>query len=293
MCLKPVPMDMIPEETARITRAAYPKGNIYVQLRDAFGTIYQDEQFAELYPRRGQPAEAPWRLALVCVMQFREGLSDRQAANAVRGHLDWKYLLGLNLSDPGFDASVFSEFRHRLLTNDKDLLVFDLFLTQLREQGYLKRRGHQRTDSTHVLAKIRSLNRVEGVGETFRAVLNSLAVAAPAWLQEQWQEVWIERYEHQVEDYRLPDGKQAREAYALLIGQDGAHLLDALYADTTPIWLREIPAVQTLREVWIQNFYWQEGELYWRDLSNAPAAGALINSPYDPEAFFAQKREFQ
>lgn len=92
--MKPEPIDLIPEETARIARAAYPKGNIYLQLRDAFGTIYQDEQFVELYPRRGQPAEAPWRLALVSVMQFREGLSDRQAANAVRGRLAWKYLLG-------------------------------------------------------------------------------------------------------------------------------------------------------------------------------------------------------
>ncbi len=185
MCLKPEIIDAVPEETARIARAAYPKGNIYLQLRDTFGTMYQDEQFVELYPRRGQPAEAPGRLALVSVMQFREGLSDRQAADAVRGRMDWKYLLGLELSDPGFDYSVLSEFRQRLLSNDKDLLIFDLFLTQLHEQGYLKMRGQQRTDSTHVLAKIRLLNQVEGVGETFRAALNSLAVVAPEWLKEQ------------------------------------------------------------------------------------------------------------
>ncbi len=291
MCLKPEPLDAVPEETARIAHAAYPKGNIYLQLRDEFGTIYEDEHFVDLYPRRGQPAEAPWRLALVCVMQFREGLSDRQAADAVRGRLDWKYLLGLELSNPGFDSSVLSEFRQRLLTHEKERLVFDLFLTQLRDRGYLKLRGQQRTDSTHVLAKIRALNRVEGVGETFRAVLKSLAVVAPEWLTEQWQEEWIERYEHRVEDYRLPDGKQAREAYAIVIGKDGAQLLDALYADTAPLWLREIPAVQTLRRVWVQNFFWEERELRWRELSNAPAAGALINSPYDPEALFAQKRE--
>jgi len=291
MCLKPQPLNSVPEETARIAHAAYPKGNIYLQLRDAFGTIYKDEQFMDLYPQGGHPAEAPWRLALVCVMQFREGLSDRQAADAVRGRLDWKYLLGLDLSDPGFHYSVLSEFRQRLLASEKERLVFDLFLTQLREQGYLKMRGQQRTDSTHVLAKIRTLNRIEGVGETFRTVLNTLAVVAPGWLQEQWQEEWIERYEHRVEDYRLPDGKQAREAYAIIIGKDGAKLLDALYADTAPLWLRAIPAIQTLRRVWVQSFYWDEGALRWRELSNAPAAGALINSPYDPEALFAQKRE--
>ncbi|MHB8597169.1 MAG: IS1182 family transposase [Ktedonobacteraceae bacterium] len=291
MSLKPTPIGPVPEETARITRAAYPKGNIYVQLRDEFGTIYEDEHFVNLYPRRGQPAEAPWRLALVSVMQFREGLSDRQAADAVRGRLDWKYVLGLEVDDPGFDASVLVEFRQRLLSSQEECLLFDLLLTTLRDHGYLNTRGHQRTDSTHVLAKVRSLNRVEGVGETFRATLNSLAVAAPEWLQGQWQEVWVERYAHRIEDYRLPNGKQAREAYAVVIGNDGTRLLSAVYAETAPPWLREIPAVQTLRRVWVQTFYWEEGALRWRDLSNAPPAGAVINSPYDPEALYAQKRE--
>jgi transposase len=291
MSLKPQPIDPVPEETARIARAAYPKGTIYVQLRDEFGTIYEDEHFQDLYPRRGQPAEAPWRLALVSVMQFREGLSDRQAADAVRGRLDWKYLLGLALDDPGFDASVLVEFRQRLLASEKEALPFDLFLTRLREHGYLKMRGQQRTDSTHVLARVRSLNRVEEVGETFRATLNSLAVAAPVWLKAQWQEEWLERYEHRIEDYRLPNGKQAREAYAVLIGGDGATLLSAVYAQTAPSWLRELPAVQTLRHVWVQQFYWEKGELRWRDLCNTPPAGTVINSPYDPEALYAQKRE--
>ena len=167
MSLKPQPIDPVPEETARIARAAYPKCNIYMQLRDEFGTMYEDEPFRNLYPRRGQPAKAPWRLALVSVMQFREGLSDRQAADAVGGRLDWKYLQGLDLSDPGFDPSVLVEFRQRLLANNEESLLFDLLLTRLREHGYLKMRGQQRTDSTHVLAKVRSLNRVEGVEKPF------------------------------------------------------------------------------------------------------------------------------
>jgi len=290
MSLKPQVIGPVPEETARIARAAYPKGNICLQLRDTLGTIYEDEQFADLFPQRGQPAEAPWRLALVCVLQFLEGLSDRQAANAVRGRLDWKYLLGLELSDPGFDHTVLVEFRQRLLSGKSELLLFDLLLTQLRERGYLKARGRQRSDSTHVLAKIRSLNRVEGVGETFRAALNSLAVAAPEWLMGQMQAEWVDRYEHRVEDYRLPTGKQAREDYAVVIGKDGASLLSALYAAQAPGWLAEIPAVETLRRVWVQHFYWEQGELRWRDASNVPAAGQCIDSPYDPEAHYAQKR---
>ncbi|MFL5660341.1 MAG: transposase, partial [Ktedonobacteraceae bacterium] len=287
MSLKPQSIGPIPEETARIARAAYPKGNIYLKLRDVLGTIYEDEQFADLFPQRGQPAEAPWRLALVCVMQFLEGLSDRQAADAVRGRLDWKYLLGLELSDPGFDHSVLVEFRQRLLSGKRDLLLFDLLLTRLREGGYLKARGRQRSDSTHVLAKIRALNRIEGVGETFRAVLNSLAVAAPEWLKAHLQAEWVDRYGHRIEDYRLPSGKQAREDYAVVIGKDGAGILSAIYATEAPAWLREIPAVQTLRRVWVQNFSWEEGELHWRDASNVPAAGQCIDSPYDPQAHYA------
>jgi transposase len=290
MSLKPQAIGPVPEETARIARAAYPRGNIYLQLRDTLGTIYKDEQFADLFPQRGQPAEAPWRLALVCVMQFREGLSDRQAADAVRGRLDWKYLLGLELDDPGFDHSVLVEFRHRLLSGNRELLLFDLLLSRLREEGYLRTRGRQRSDSTHVLAKIRALNRLEGVGETLRAALNSLAVAAPAWLMEQMQEEWVERYEHRVEDYRLPTGTQAREDYAVVIGKDGSSLLNAIYGAQAPQWLREIPAVQTLRRVWVQNFYQEEGELHWRDATNVPAAGERIDSPYDPQAHYAQKR---
>src|SRR5438874_8857236 len=131
MSFKPQPISPIPEETASIARAAYPKGTIYLQLRDTLGTIYEDEQFADLFPQRGQPAETPWRLALVSVLQFREGLSDRQAADAVRGRLDWKYLLGLELSDPGFDHTVLVEFRQRLLSGKSELLLFDLLLTQL------------------------------------------------------------------------------------------------------------------------------------------------------------------
>lgn len=128
------------------------------------------------------------------------------------------------------------------------------------------------------------------MGETFRAALNSLAVAAPEWLLGQMQAGWVECYEHCVEDYRLPEGKQAREDYAVVIGKDGSSGLRALSAAQARGWLREIPAVQTLRRVWVQNVYWEEGGRRWRGASNVPAAGECIDSPYDPEAHYAQKR---
>src|SRR5438309_11132929 len=115
MSLQPRPTPPVPDDTARVAHAAFPKGNPYLRLRDELGTLFHDADFADLYPRRGQPAFAPWRLALITVLQFREDLSDRAAAEAVRARIDWKYLLGLELTDPGFDASVLCEFRSRLL----------------------------------------------------------------------------------------------------------------------------------------------------------------------------------
>jgi len=111
MSLKSSLIQPVPEETARVARAAFPKGNPYLTLRDQVGTIFQDEDFIDLFPDDGQPGLPPWRLALVTVLQFRENLPDRQAAEAVRARIDWKYLLGLELTDPGFDFSVLSEFR--------------------------------------------------------------------------------------------------------------------------------------------------------------------------------------
>src|SRR5712672_4571161 len=109
MSLKPSPIPPIPGVTACVAHAAFPHGNGVMQLRDALGTIYTDEVFADLFPTHGQPAEAPWRLALVTVLQFMEGLTDRQAADAVRDRLAWKYALSLELTDVGFDHTVLSE----------------------------------------------------------------------------------------------------------------------------------------------------------------------------------------
>src|SRR5215469_6125054 len=130
-----------------------------MQMRDELGTSYEDTDFADLFPSRGQPAEAPWRLALVTLMQYGEGLTDRQAADAVRTRIDWKYVLSLELTDSGFDFSVLSEFRGRLLAHGAERRLFDLLLEQCQVHGWIKARGKQRTDSTHVRASIRTLSR--------------------------------------------------------------------------------------------------------------------------------------
>ena len=166
MSLRPEPIGPIPDETVRVARAAFPRGNPYMSMRDALGVIDDDADFAALFARRGQPAEAPWRLALVTVMQFAEGLSDRQAAEAVRARIDWKYALGLPLADPGFDFSVLCEFRARLRHGAAEQRLLDALLDACKARGYLKARGRQRTDSTHVLGALRVLSRLECVAET-------------------------------------------------------------------------------------------------------------------------------
>ena len=193
MSLKPEGINPVPEETARIAHAAYPKGNVFMHMRDELGRIYEDENFADLFSHTGQPAEAPRRLALVTIMQFSQGLSDQQAADAVRGRIDWKYALGLELADPGFDASVLSEFRTRLVEGHAEERLLTVMLTLFKERGWLKARGKQRTDSTHVLAKIRAINRLVCVGETLRHALNCLAIVAPEWLLERSQSEWVDR----------------------------------------------------------------------------------------------------
>ncbi len=180
----PAPLcDIIPEQTIQVARAAFPKGNPYLRMRDALGPLYTNPQCTTLFSHTGRPAEAPAPLALVTIMPCAEGLSDVQAADAVRARIDWKYALALELTDPGFDASVLSEFRQRLITGHAELLLFETMLTRFREQGLLTAKGRQRTDSTHVLAAIQTLHRLECIGETLRHALNVLATVAPAWLQ--------------------------------------------------------------------------------------------------------------
>jgi transposase len=288
--LKPSPVPDVPELTARVARAAFPKGNPYLRLRDELGPLFRDGDFAALYPRRGQPALPPWKLALVTVMQFAEDLSDRRAADAVRGRIDWKYALGLELDDPGFHFSLLCEFRGRLTAGGAQRLLLDEMLEACKGRGLLKARARQRTDSTHVPAATRDLNRLELVGETLRATLNALATVAPEWLRPRVPPEWFDRHAARVEETRLPKGQEARYAHAEVIGGDGYRLLDALRRDAAVSWLWQVPAVEVLRRVWLTQFYLDDGRVRWRTAADLAPAGQRINTPYDAEATFGNKR---
>jgi transposase len=219
-------------------------------------------------PCAGQPAEAPWRLALVSIMQFLEGLSDQQAADAVRSRIDWKYALGLTLDDAGFDASVLSEFRTRLVNGHAEAQLLEKLLTAFQATGWLKARGRQRMDATHVLAAVRKLSFLVTVGETMRFVLNQLAEAAPEWLGPQLQPEWRDRYGHRLEESPLPKANAGRQALAETIGRDGVQLLAALAAAPEPV--HQHPAVAVLRQVWTQQFEIKADQVRWRRVDEMP-----------------------
>jgi transposase len=290
MSLKPSIVEPVPAETARIARAAFPKGNLYISMRDELGTLFADSDFTALYSTRGQPAFAPWRLALITVMQFLENLSDRQAADAVRSRIDWKYTLSLELSDSGFDYSVLSNFRERLLIADPQSVILDRVLGLLREKKLLKERGKQRTDSTHVLASIRVMNRLELVTETVRAALNELAAVAPDWTASIALPDWFTRYAQRIEDTRLPRGEKAREEFALAVGRDGFLLLKLINEQQPD--LLKLEKIQSLQRVWERHFARNEtGEVYWRKNAELSRAATAIESPYDTEARHSNKHQ--
>src|SRR3954465_8481073 len=247
MSLRPAEIAPVPAMTAQGAVAAFPRGCAAMRMYDELDAIDDDQMFAALFLARGQPAYSPWRLALVTVLQFAEGLPDRQAADAVRGRIDWKYALRLELTDPGFDFSVLCEVRARLIAGGLEQSLLEAMLTRCRERGLLKARGRQRTDSTHGLAAGRKLNRLENGGEMLRAALNSLAAAAPDWLAQQAEHGWIDRYGRRVEDDRLPKGEVARRDRAESIGADGHRLLAAVYDPAAPMGGRRPPPVPAPR----------------------------------------------
>jgi transposase len=244
-----------------------------------------------LVSQRGRPAEAPWRVALMSVMHCAERLSDRKAADAVRGRIDWKDALGLPLDDPRLEASVLGEFRARLLAGSAEQPLLDALVTLCRDRGWLRARGRQRTDSTYVLAAIRAHHRVAAVRETVRHALNGLAEQAPEWLLKHVQPDWADRYRSGWDDTRLPSKQAERDALVAQVGADGLVLLHVALGDDAPPQLRAWPAIQRLRTVWVQNYVPIEGGLRWRTTdAGLPPATQFISSPHAPEAHLALKQ---
>ena len=286
--LRPQLTPPVPEATARAAHAVFRKGHRHLRLRDELGTLFDDPMFADLFPKVGQPAEAPWRLALMTLVQFAEGLSDREAADAARERLSLKYLLGLEIEDPGFDYCILSRFRDRLVAGRAESLLLDTLVDRCRDLGWLRSRGKARTDATCVLADVKLLNRLELVGETLRATLNVLAVVAPEWLQDIAEPEWYGRYSLRIENRYLPREDRKRDTAVQQIGLDGLTLLCSVYEEG-PGWLAEVPAVETLRRVWVQQYWLEQGEVHFRRRGNLAPSVDRLESPYDPDAKYGIK----
>lgn len=299
--MRPQPWPEPSEEVAAAVRAMYSRWQapLPVAIRDQLGELFGDEQFEAAFAARGKPGWSPGRLALVTVLQMAESLTDRQAAEAVRERISWKYALGLGLDDAGFDASVLSEFRDRLIAHGLEEQVLDTLLVRLGELGLVSAGGQQRTDSTHVISAVRDLNRLELVGESVRALLEVLAVAAPSWLPTVIDlGEWAQRYGTRVDSWGLPTSRVKRTRLAHTYGSDAVTLLRAVYGPEAPGWLRELPAVEILRTVLVQNYTIRIDargrEVITRreaDTDGLPPGRARISSPYDTDTRWAAKGE--
>ncbi|MEJ8632345.1 transposase [Streptomyces sp. MS2.AVA.5] len=298
LSLQPKGLPPVPEQTVRTARAAFPKGSLPMRVRDHLASVFVDEPFAEAFGVRGAPGYSPGVLALVTVLQFAEDLTDRQAADAVRDRLSWKYAIGAELADAGFDHTVLPRFRVRLAGQGLERMVFDRLLEHCREAGLVAAGGKQRTDSTHVISAVRDLNRLELAGESVRAALEALAVAAPSWLAGRIDVVeFAERYGPRVDGWRMPSSQTKRERLAQVFGQDALALCRAAWAAGTPVWIREIEAVGLLRQVLVQTYIVRSDArgrqvIRKRDADDGVPPGHLrLASPYDADARWAAKGE--
>ena len=278
----------VPELTARVARAANPAGTTAMQLRDRLDGLWADEDFASWYPRDGRPGISPAQLATVSVLQFLLDLSDRDAAEAVRCRIDFKYALGLELDDPGFHFSVLGDFRDRLLEGGRADRLLDLALARLKEAGLVRERTAQRTDSTHVLAAVRDLTRLELVTEAVRAALEELARTAGHALAGLVDDDWGRRYGRPVRLGKNPTRPKTRINEA---GADARRLLEHLAASYPHL----LPGaqVEALRQILLQNYHWDAaGRLRWRDdqaETGLPPSAARIVSPYDLAARYSRR----
>jgi transposase len=269
-----------------------------MRVRDALGPLFEDEdftggRFAGMYSGMGRPGLSAALLAMVTVLQFLHNLSDREAAEAAADRISWKYALGAEVDAAGFDASVLTEFRGRLAVDGRADALLDTVLDRLKDAGLLRGGGRARTDSTHVIAGVRKLNRVELVGEGLRAALEEIAGISPDWIVPLLAPGWDERYGRKVETSRLIGRGSRKTTMAVLaaqIGADGAALLARIGADRTAAWMNTLPQVRILRTLWDQQFTsGPDGALVLKDGAGLAPSAERLCSPYDPDARYSTK----
>jgi len=280
----------MPEGTGRIGKILLEENDPYRLIGDRIFEKLKEEEFADLYASEGKPGYSPVILAFVSVFQFMERLADRQAAQALRMRLDWKYALHMPLEDAGFDFSVLSEFRDRLIEGQAEKRVFEKLVEEIRAMGLIKERGKQRSDSIAMLVKVRRLSRIEMVVETLRLAVVGLVTAQREWCEEIIPPSWEEKYGERFVRQRYSE-KEWQE-YETNIGNDGEWLLKRLTEGGAPAGLKDLPEVQILKTVWAQQFREETGQMVYKDLKKYDGH-TQIQTPHDPEARYSRKRNFE
>jgi transposase len=304
MCMKPRLAAEIPQDTRQLGQTLLKPDNVLRIISERLSEFIHDEDFADLYPPEGRPAVWPGVLALVTVLQWTEAVSDRQAAYLVVTRLDWKYLLHLPLNYTGFDFSVLSEFRKRLIAHHAEQRVFEKLLEQLKTLGLVRGRGVQRTDSMAVLSAVSRLTRLELIYETLRVTLMAIKRTDAAWFQQMIPQRFVEEYGERGEQERWvkesgEKGHAEVKPRAAQMGQDGQWVLERIDAPDTPPEIRDLTEVATLRTVWAQQFEKRQppkdpgggGPFEFELREHVASEGAeTICTPHDPETRYSTKR---
>jgi transposase len=273
----------IPREILTWGESHLKPDSLYRVVGEQLYTFISWEELHSMYSSTGRPGINPVILSLVTIFQFLEDVPDRVAASFVETRLDWKYALHLPLDDSGFHYSDLCNFRKRLYAHDKATLIFDQLLEKIRSMGYLKKRKHQRSDSTHVLAKVCHLSRLENLSEGLRLALGAIEQSDSIYYQEKLPSSYRERWEVKLNDYRMTD--KEREESLNRIGHDIHWLLNIL-AGTSFV---ELPEVDVLSTLFAQNFTVESQKIHLRE--DCVDCKEKIQTPHDPEARYATKRD--
>lgn len=287
MCLKAQPPWSMPKETGEIGAQILAPDSVYKLVGDELFALFKEEDFADLYSEEGKPAISPVILGFVTIFQYLEKYPDRQAVEALRMRIDWKYALHLPLTYEGFDYSVLSEFRDRLLKHQAEGRIFDRLVQAFRAKGLIKERGKQRSDSIAMLSKVRRLSRLELVVESLRLAVGAVLKANRAWGEAVIPPSWEQRYGARFVMQRHT--REEWEAYDRTVGQDGQWLLERVESEGAPAGMQDLPEVQVLRTVWAQQFQEEEGKIVYQK-GVTYDGHTQIQTPHDPQARYSKKR---
>jgi transposase len=278
----------IPPETAKLGQSLLDETDVYRLVGEEVQEVLSLEMFESMYSQEGRGGICPIVLALVTIFQFLENLPDREAAKWAVVRLDWKYALHMPLEWVGFHYSTLCNFRKRLMAHRQERLLFDTVLTWVQKHGFLKKRGKQRTDATHVIGQVANLSRLEMLWETLRLALGELTEVAEAWSKDKIPAVFHDRYGKRQQDWQLSKAevKQAtRQA-----GEDGFWLLDRI-TENAPEAVQSLEAVSLLHQIWEQQFSRGDNGKIRLHAGGRGQGKEMIVSPHEPEARWSKKRD--